>query len=78
MAARDMQIGGDHYKNMAVEPWDVVDSWPLEQRIGYYRGNVLKYTMRMGSKDENLQELNKALHYLKKLIEMLENTKRLT
>jgi len=76
MNARDMQIGGDHYKNMGVEPWDVVDSWPLEQRIGYYRGNVLKYTMRMGSKDENLQELNKASHYLKKLIEVLESTKR--
>ena len=72
MAARDMQIGGDHYKNMAVEPWDVVDSWPLEQRIGYYRGNVLKYTMRMGNKDERLQEAQKGLHYQEKLVETLK------
>jgi hypothetical protein len=22
---------------MGIEPWDVVDTWPLEQRIGYQR-----------------------------------------
>ena len=50
MAANDYQVGGTHYKDMGVEPWDVVDTWPIEQQIGYYRGNVLKYTMRMGAK----------------------------
>jgi hypothetical protein len=39
---RDKQFGGDHYKRMGIEPWDVVDTWPLEQRIGYYRGGALK------------------------------------
>ena len=50
MAANDYQVGGTHYKDMGVEPWDVIDTWPIEQQIGYYRGNVLKYTMRMGRK----------------------------
>lgn len=72
MSANDMQVGGDHYKKLGVEPWDVVDSWPLEQRIGYYRGNVIKYTMRMGTKDASVQELKKAGHYLAKLIEVLQ------
>jgi hypothetical protein len=72
MKANDLQHGGDHYKNMGVEPWDVVDTWPLEQRIGYYRGGALKYVMRMGTKDENLQEIKKGAHYLQKLIEVLE------
>jgi hypothetical protein len=41
---RDKQFGGDHYKRMGIEPWDVVDTWPLEQqKIGYYRGGALKY-----------------------------------
>lgn len=71
MSARDTQVGGDHYKNMAVEPWDVVDSWPIEQRIGYYRGCALKYVMRMGSKDQSEQEILKAAHYLQKLAEVL-------
>ena len=70
--ANDTQIGGDHYKNMGVEPWDVVDTWPTEQRIGAYRHGALKYLMRMGSKDEQLQEIKKCGHYIQKLIEVLE------
>jgi hypothetical protein len=69
---RDYQIGGDHYKSMAVEPWDVVDTWPLEQRIGAYRFSTLKYLMRMGAKDEQVQELKKAQHCLHKLITVFE------
>ena len=69
--AKDRQVGGDHYKNMAVEPWDVVDTWPREQRIGYYRGGALKYIMRMGSKDVSAQEIAKAQHYIQKLLEVL-------
>jgi hypothetical protein len=49
----------------------VVDTWPVEQQIGFYRGNALKYLMRMGAKDEALQEIKKAAHYTQKLIEVL-------
>ena len=70
--ARDIQVGGNHYKSMRVEPWDVVDTWSIEQRIGFYRGGALKYVMRMGTKDENIQEIKKASHYLQKLAEVLE------
>lgn len=69
--ANDKQVAGTHYKDMGVQVWDVVDSWPLEQRIGYYRGNALKYVMRMGTKDASVQELKKAIHYLEKLVEIL-------
>jgi len=69
--AADRQEGGRHYKKMAVEPWDVIDTWPLEQQIGYHRGAALKYIMRMGSKDAQLQEVRKAGHYIEKLIEVL-------
>lgn len=71
MKANQRQVGGDHYKEMGVEPWDVVDTWPIEQRIGAYRHGALKYLMRMGSKDEQLQEIKKAGHYIEKLIEVL-------
>jgi hypothetical protein len=72
LSANDKQVGGMHYKAMGVEPWDVIDTWPLEQRIGYYRGNALKYIMRMGSKDQSDQEVSKGLHYLEKLVEVLK------
>lgn len=72
--ARDAQVGGDHYKVMGVEPWDVVDTWSREQRIGAYRHGALKYLMRMGSKDESAQEIAKGQHYLQKLSEVLAET----
>ena len=71
MNARDAQYGGDHYKKMEVQPWDVISTWPQAQQIGFYRGNALKYLMRAGSKDDPLQEIQKARHYLDRLIELL-------
>ena len=73
MKARDTQVGGNHYKLMEIEPWDVVDTWPKEQQIGFYRGGALKYLMRMGSKDEGAQEIAKAGHYVAKLLEVLKD-----
>ena len=70
--AGDEQYGGDHYKKMQIQPWDIVNDWPVEQQIGYHRGGVLKYVMRMGTKDERLQEAKKAMHYAQKLVEVLE------
>ena len=72
--ANARQVGGTHYKDMGVQPWDVVDTWPYEQRIGYYRGGALKYVMRSGRKDNEIQEAGKAIHYLEKLIETLKAT----
>lgn len=71
--ANDRQVGGDYYKEMGIEPWDVVDTWPLEQRIGAYRFGLLKYTMRLGSKDASLMDAGKAQHYGQKLMEVLSN-----
>jgi len=69
--ARDKQVGGKHYKRMGIEPWDVIDTWPKQQRIGAYRAGGLKYIMRMGTKDEAPQEIGKGKHYLEKLLEVL-------
>lgn len=72
MSANDRQAGGDHYKRMGVQPWNVVDTWPLEQQIGFYRGNLLKYTMRLDDKDERLINAEKSAHYAEKLVEVLK------
>lgn len=75
LRANEKQVGGDHYKNMAIEPWDVIDTWSSDQRIGAYRAGALKYIMRMGSKDMEVQEIGKAIHYLEKLLEILKEPK---
>jgi len=69
--AKDRQEGGAHYQAMPIEPWDVIDTWPAEQRVGAYRAGVLKYVMRMGAKDERVIEARKAAHYCQKLVEVL-------
>ena len=71
--ARDIQEGGSHYKEMGVQPWDVVDTWSKEQQIGYYRGGALKYIMRMGAKDQSATEIAKGRHYMQKLLEVLSD-----
>lgn len=73
--ANAKQVGGQHYKKMGIEPWDVIGTWPIEQQIGAYRAGALKYLMRMGSKDEEVQEIGKGIHYLEKLIETLKERK---
>ena len=72
MSANAKQVAGTHYVNTGVQPWDVIDSWPLEQRIGYYRGNALKYILRMGGKDASDQEIKKGMHYMEKLLETIK------
>lgn len=71
----EYMIGGTHYTDMKLDPWAIVGTWPISQQIGVYRHGALKYLMRMGYKDEDTQELLKSVHYLEKLIEVLENSK---
>ena len=70
--ANTRQVGGAHYKDMDIQPWNIIDQGPREQAIGFYRYNALKYVMRAGDKDPFKQDIAKAHHYLEKLLEILE------
>jgi hypothetical protein len=71
--ANTKQVAGDHYKVKTIQPWDVIDTLPHAEAIGFYRGNAIKYLMRAGSKMHNpaRQDYEKALHYIEKLLETL-------
>ena len=69
--ANDRQVAGDHYKKRPIQPWDVVDQGPLEQAIGFYRYNALKYVMHAGDKGDFKEDIQKAEHYIQKLLELL-------
>jgi hypothetical protein len=72
MSANEIQVGGDHYKSKKIQPWEAMESWMSpEQFEGFLRGNVLKYIARYKDKD-GLKDVQKARHYLDKLIECLE------
>lgn len=73
MTASKHMIGGTHYTDMPIQPWDVIDTWPLEQRIGFYRGTALAYVMRAGSKGDAAEDIAKSVHTLQKLAEVMES-----
>lgn len=63
MSIRDRQVGGDHYKLHKVQPWDIIEEYGLD----FFEGNALKYLLR--KKDNRVEDLKKAVHYLEKCIE---------
>ena len=68
--ADDLQIGGDHYKNMGVQPWKAMESWMTpEQFAGFLRGNAIKYLARCDAKG-GIDDIKKARHYIDKLVEV--------
>ena len=68
-SANSKQVGGSHYKDMALQPWDVMEAvLTPEQFIGFLKGNVLKYALRQGKKESD--DAGKAGHYIAKLKEM--------
>lgn len=64
------QVDGTHYKDMQIQPWDVMQAvlTPEEFR-GFLKGNVIKYAMRQGKKD-GTDDAGKAQHYAQKLAEI--------
>ena len=64
--ASSKQVGGTHYKQETIQPWDIID----EYELGFYEGNVLKYLLR--DKGNKKEDLEKAVHYLEKIIEGLD------
>ena len=63
--ANEEQVGGDHYKNKAIQPWDYIAS----NNLGYLEGCIVKYVSRYKEKG-GMQDLEKAAHYLQKLMEV--------
>jgi hypothetical protein len=67
------QVGGTHYTDMQVQPWDVMRScFPKEGFACFLQGNVIKYAMRSNAKG-GVEDLKKAQHYLEELIKLLES-----
>lgn len=70
MKADHIQIGGTHYKELGVQPWDVMSAiLTREEFIGFLKGNIIKYAMRQGKKDSD--DARKCQHYMQKLKEVL-------
>jgi hypothetical protein len=63
------QVGGNHYKDMPIQPWEVMESvLTRDEFIGFLKGNIIKYALRQGKKDSD--DVGKAKHYVEKLREV--------
>lgn len=67
--AENTQVGGDHYRKLAIQPWAAMEAWMTpEQFKGYLIGCAIKYLAR--NKNDAAEDHRKAAHYLQKLIEV--------
>lgn len=64
-SANNKQVGGSHYKSRAIQPWDYIAG----NNIPYLEGCAIKYLSRWRDKG-GVADLEKAKHYIEKLIEM--------
>lgn len=70
MSQNDTQVGGNHYLSRDVQPWQAMEAWmPREAFTGFLEGNCIKCLARWRLKG-GVQDLEKARHYLGKLIEV--------
>ena len=68
--ADDLQISGNHYKEMPMQPWHVMEAvLTPEEFQGFLKGNIIKYSLRAGRKD-GTDDAGKARHYAQKLKEV--------
>ena len=68
MGANEEQVGGRHYIEKSIQPWDYI----IANKMGYLEGNIIKYVSRYKEKN-GVEDLIKAAHYLDKLIEVTRN-----
>ena len=61
----------EHYTSGSIECIDALRaSMPLDQFMGFLKGNVIKYLWRYQQKGKPVQDLEKARWYLDKLIDL--------
>ncbi len=65
ISAKDLQIGGNHYKNMAIQPSEFI----TRNGLGWCEGNAIKYICRHHTKG-GASDIDKAIHYLELLKEI--------
>lgn len=62
-----------HYDSS--KDYDLIDVI-RDYNLNFCRGNILKYVVRAGKKDNELQDLRKALDYLQREITYLEDKQK--
>lgn len=65
ISALDTQEGGNHYKDLKIQPVEFIDANGLD----YFQGNVVKYVTRHKLKN-GAEDVKKAIHYCQLILQM--------
>lgn len=65
--ALETQIGGNHYKNMAMQPVEFAS----KAKLNFIQGSIVKYISRYKNKNGK-QDIEKAAHFAKLAIDLNE------
>ena len=52
------QIGGNHYKNFHIQPYEFIS----KNDLSFFQGNVIKYVCRYLNKN-GIEDIEKIIHY---------------
>ena len=64
LSALSKQEGGNHYKDMAIQPVEFITA----NNLGFLEGNVVKYICRHHAKN-GAEDIKKAIHYCELLLQ---------
>ena len=64
--AFDVQVGGDHYKDLAIQPTEFI----MKNKLDFLEGCIIKRICRYKKKGFPLQDLRKAQHEIDMIIEL--------
>jgi hypothetical protein len=55
---QDKQIGGSHYKDFHIQPYEFIS----KNNLSFFQGNVIKYVCRYLNKN-GIEDIDKIIHY---------------
>ena len=68
---QDKQIGGSHYKNFTIQPYEFIS----KNDLSFFQGCVVKYVCRYLHKNK-IEDLEKIKHYCDLEIKKMKDTKK--
>jgi hypothetical protein len=70
ISPQDKQIGGSHYKNFHIQPYEFIS----KNNLSFFQGCVVKYVCRYMKKDK-IKDLEKIIHYCELEIKKIKDMK---
>lgn len=68
MNTLDRQVGGLHYTEKEVQPWQVIFAWNLD----FHLATAIEYLARDKDREKRIEDLEKAIHNIERFIEIMD------